>query len=456
MPGLSGTRRAQAPLRDFLAAEAQSIANACTKCGTCVEICPVVPYTAAAGAPAGSVAGGIIDFLANTSELGAASDAWASACNGCGLCIPACPEGVNPRKMLVLAGSKAATVHSKTPELFRQMSRTIKIMLAMQLVPEEFRRLFTPPAPRSAPVVFYVGCNALRTPHLLFNSMAVLDALEVDYEVIGGPSSCCGVIATKWEGRTDNGERITSNTIDRFEGFRPEKVLNWCPTCQLHLGETLHGYRERTFEFDHLTKYLAGRIDDLREKFRTPIRKRAVVHAHVGRADVCRDVDTLLHAIPGLDIVETVFESGYTCGGSGCSKAPELAAREHAELVARVEATGADVLVTLYHGCHATFAGMEARGQFRVLNFTDLLVQALGTIPHDDRLKQFRLLGDWQMIVDDARPYLLANGLDIDLDWLKRHGPAIFASLEFKGQLDCFEAPARHAAHRGGANADAG
>lgn len=89
--------------------------------------------------------------------------------------------------MLVLAASKAATAHSRTPELFRQMSRTIKIMLAMQLVPEEFRRLFTPPAPRSAPIVFYVGCNALRTPHLLFNSMMVLDALEVDYEVLGGP-----------------------------------------------------------------------------------------------------------------------------------------------------------------------------------------------------------------------------------------------------------------------------
>ena len=180
-----------------------------------------------------------------------------------------------------------------------------------------------------------------------------------------------------------------------------------------------------------------------------------IVHAHVGRADICRDVDTLLRAIPGLEIVETVFESGYTCGGSGCSKAPELAAREHAELLTRARATDADILVTLYHGCHATFVGAEAEGNFRVLNFTDLLVEALGGIPHVDRLKQFRLLGDWQMIVDDARPYLLANGLDIDPDWLKRHGPAIFAALEFKGQLDCFEAPshgaADHKGHRHGA-----
>lgn len=428
-------------LHKFLDSEAQAIAAACTKCGKCVEVCPVVPFGAAAGQPASFVAGGIIDFLARGDALGVASEAWASSCNGCGLCIPECPEGINPRKMLALAGAKASSQGSKTPELFRQMSRAIKIMLAMQIVPEEFRRLFTPPATRSVPVVFYLGCNALRTPHLLFNSMAVLDALDVDYEVVGGPSSCCGVIATKWEGKVDTGARVTANTIDRFEGFRPEKVLNWCPTCQLHLGETLEGHRPRSYDFDHLTKYLASRIDELRAKFVSPFPRRVIVHAHVGRADICHDVDTLLRAIPGLEIVETVFESGYTCGGSGCSKAPELAAREHAELIDRAHATKADILVTLYHGCHGVFVGAETQGHFRVLNFTDLLVEALGGIPHPDRLKQFSLLGDWQMIVDDARPYLLANGLDIDQDWLKRHGPTLFAALEFKGHLDCFEAP---------------
>jgi heterodisulfide reductase subunit D len=272
----------------------------------------------------------------------------------------------------------------------------------------------------------------------------VLDALEADYEVVGGPSSCCGVIATKWEGKVGIGERVTANTISRFEGFTPEKVLNWCPTCQLHLGETLEGLRKTSYDFDHVTEYLVGRLDELRRKFVVPIRRRVIVHAHVGRADICRNVDLLLRAIPGIEIVETVFESGYTCGGSGCGKSPELAAREHGELVARAHATGADILVTLYHGCHATFVGAEAAGKFRVLNFTDLLVEALGGTPHVDRLKEFRLFDDWQLIVDEGLPYLQANGLDIDPEWLKQHGPAIFASLEFKGQLDCLGDVHRH------------
>lgn len=438
-------RPASAPLGGFLAAEARAITAACTKCGECVSVCPVIPHGAAANSPAAQVVGGIIGFLDGKGELDPASDAWASTCNGCGLCIPACPEAINPRKMLALAGARSASHRSRTPELFRRMSRAIRIMVAMQLVPGEFRQVFVPPRPRQAPMVFYLGCNALRTPHLLFNTMTVLDALEADYEVVGGPSSCCGVIATKWEGEVQTGERVTANTIDRFEGFSPERVLNWCPTCQLHLGETLEGYRKTSYDFDHVTEYLVGRIDELQEKFVKPVRQRVVVHAHVGRADICRNVDALLRAVPGLEIVETVFESGYTCGGSGCGKAPELAAREHDELLARAEATGADTLVTLYHGCHAIFVGAEAKGKFRVLNYTDLLVEALGGAPHVDRLKQFRLLDDWQMIADEGLPYLQANGLDVDPEWLKQHGPAIFASLEFKGQLDCFEKGEGHA-----------
>jgi hypothetical protein len=34
--------------------------------------------------------------------------------------------------------------------------------------------------------------------------------------------------------------------------------------------------------------------------------------------------------------------------------------------------------------------------------------------------------------------------MDIDPEWLKQHGPAIFASLEFKGQLDCLGNVHRH------------
>lgn len=436
-----------AQLADFLNDEAAQIASACTRCGKCVEICPVVPFGPMATLAPQEVVAPVAAFLAEGRAMSEAASAWTAACNGCGACIPACPEAINPRKMLMLTAVKQSAISSNTPELFRRMSRSIKIMIAMQLLPQEFARLFVPAKARPAAMVFYLGCNALRTPHLLFNTMYVLDALDVDYEVVGGPSSCCGVISTKWEGALPTGQRVTNNTISRFEGFSPEKVLNWCPTCQLHLGETLEGYRKTSFSFDHVTAYLVSRFDDVKQRISRPVARRAVLHIHAGCIDIGRAVERLLRAIPGLDLADTVVESGYTCGGSGCSKSPQLAAIEHAALLDRVRETGADTLVTLYHGCHAIFAGAEAERTFEVLNFTDLLVEAMGGIPHQDGLKKYKLLDDWEIIVNEAQPYLKANGIDIDDDWLMRHGPDIFASAEFKGGLDCLGVAAAGARH---------
>jgi heterodisulfide reductase subunit D len=163
-----------------------------------------------------------------------------------------------------------------------------------------------------------------------------------------------------------------------------------------------------------------------------------VLHAHVGLADLGANVARVLAAIPGLELVDTVLESGYTCGGSGCARAPEMMKKEHAQLIDRVGETSADVLVTFYHNCHASFVRAESEGGFRVLNYTDLLVQALGAAPHDDVFKRLRLIDDWKMIVDEAEPYLRANGVDFDREFLEKILPDVFRMAEFTGGLDCF------------------
>ena len=43
-------------------------------------------------------------------------------------------------------------------------------------------------------VVFYTGCNVLKTPHIALLALDILDALDVSYQVLGGPSHCCGVV----------------------------------------------------------------------------------------------------------------------------------------------------------------------------------------------------------------------------------------------------------------------
>jgi heterodisulfide reductase subunit D len=425
-------------LANYFDSETAKILGACTACGKCVEVCPVVPYAGLKDADPKTVAHGVVDFLAHRAPLAGASASFAYTCNGCGECIPACPEGVNPRKMLVLANTMHAGERTQTPQLFRKMSRAIRLMAGMQLLPAEFARVRNPPRRTQAPIVFYLGCNALRTPHLLFNAMYVLDALGTDYEVVGGPGSCCGIVQSKWEGELGRGERMINATLTRFEGLSPEKVLSWCPSCNLHIGETLAGFHSTSFEFGHFTTYLADHLDELRLKFVRPLPLKAVLHAHVGLADLGRNVARVLAAIPGLQLVDTVAESGYTCGGSGCARAPELMKKEHAQLIDRVRETGAGVLVTFYHNCHAAFVRAENEGGLRVLNYTDLLVEALGAAPHEDVFKRLRLIDDWKMIVDEAEPYLRANGIEFDRPLLEKILPDVFRMAEFTGGLDCF------------------
>lgn len=430
-------------LDEHVARSARGILDACTRCGRCVEVCPVVPYAGLAASDPGAVVGGVLAALAATHAHPMEGDAatWAHQCNGCGACIPACPEGVNPRQMIMLANTRDGRHGTRTPQLFRKMARAIRLMAAMQLVPEDLRKLLQPPAARDADVVFYLGCNAIRTPHILFNAMYVLDALEVDYEVLGGPAACCGIIHSKWEGDLQAGGKVTASTLRRFGGFRPQKVLNWCPSCELHLGETIRGYRETSFDFDHITKYLVEREDELRALMNTPVPMRVLLHAHSGMAELGDNVARLLRAIPGLTLVDTLLEPGYTCGGSGADRSPALKAKLREETLRRAASSEADALVSLYHGCHSQLATAGREHGFQVLNFTDLLVRSLGGTPRADALEAYRAINEWQAVARQAAPGLLAHGIDLDPETLAEVLPEVFASAEFRGGLQAFAHP---------------
>lgn len=74
----------------------------CTTCGVCAEVCPILPYSAANGADAKQVVGGVLDILQGGNGNPAAAD-WVLSCAGSGVCIKECPEKINPRRMLLFA-----------------------------------------------------------------------------------------------------------------------------------------------------------------------------------------------------------------------------------------------------------------------------------------------------------------------------------------------------------------
>ena len=87
-------------------------------------------------------------------------------------------------------------------------------------------------------VVFYTGCNVLKTPHIALLCLDIMDMIGTDYQVMGGPTHCCGTAQLR-AGDTDTLGRFANNTINKLSQSKTKQVLAWCPSCVMQFGETV-------------------------------------------------------------------------------------------------------------------------------------------------------------------------------------------------------------------------
>ena len=121
-----------------LAARVDAMAHACTRCGKCVEACPVTG-PGGVNAPPRMVIDGIMEIL-RTGEGPQPSRNWANACVLSGECIKVCDYGVNPRFLLGMARlamtrrkNDAAEQRRAGVEGFRKVARDVTHISRMQL-----------------------------------------------------------------------------------------------------------------------------------------------------------------------------------------------------------------------------------------------------------------------------------------------------------------------------------
>lgn len=222
------------------------IAGACTACGACANVCPTLEVAGLEAETSETLTGGVRDILRGKPAPEAARS-WAKACCGSGTCLAVCEHGINPRFMLTMArramshGQAECERRAQGKAAFQKMSRGVRVLSRLSLPPALHEKL----SPRSHPerdevpdLVFYTGCNMLKTPHIGLLCLDVLDRLGLTYEVQGGPSACCGILQTR-PGDTENAARQAFNTLDKLAASKTSQVLSWCPTCQIQFGETM-------------------------------------------------------------------------------------------------------------------------------------------------------------------------------------------------------------------------
>jgi heterodisulfide reductase subunit D len=406
---------------EALEARTQEVLDRCTRCGGCFEVCPMTAPAGIAESNAVDTVSGVLRII-NGDSGPAQAERWAQVCSGSGSCIPRCKDGVNPRFMLTLARlamQRRATSeeqHSKGANAFAAMGRGVRILSRMQLAPEVLAR-FRTEASANPQVVFYTGCNVLKTPHIVLLCLDILDALGVSYQVMGGPGDCCGVLQFR-TGDLDASGRVAYRTTDRFAATGAAKVLSWCPTCQVQIGENvLPGRRTESagalsYELEAFVIYVASQLDRLKPLLRHRVEKRVGLHEHPGVAGVTEAAVSLLRAIPGLDFVDLEQPRvGWMC--NTLQPLPAYKRDVHRSVLEAAAQAGVTTLAGVYHACHRELCSHETEWPFEVVNFLELIGESMG-ISREDHFKRLKKMNDANAVIADVMDLIEKHGLRLD------------------------------------------
>ncbi|MBI1848362.1 MAG: (Fe-S)-binding protein [Candidatus Rokubacteria bacterium] len=280
--------------------------------------------------------------------------------------------------------------------------------------PDERRwRLAAPPkdAERHA-IVLYLGCNVLRTSHLVQTVTAIFDRLGLDYVAVGGPAYCCGIQQHNHNDAAAS-ERVSHHTIELFQRYQPEEIVMWCPSCIYFYDEIRH--YEFPFRVRHTTEFLVSQLP--RVAFTRPANAGVALHAHSlgeARQREAAAARTLLQTVPGLRYVHVEPDPRFS---RSCTPAVQqqlgpggwdAAVREE---MGRARAGGAGTLATIYHGCQRQMCSLEGDGML-IEHYLTVFGRALG-IEFEDKFKKYRQWQDPERVLADMTPCQMANGVDV-------------------------------------------
>jgi heterodisulfide reductase subunit D len=296
----------EAVFLEGLDARVREILDHCSACGRCVEVCPTAEPGGVDRSDPRAVVTDVLAILRGEGDPTSAGARWAETCTGSGRCLTACEDGVNPRFMLAMTrvalnqAKAEADRHAAGQKGFHTMSQGVKVLSRLQLPADLVARVTRSAHASDGPppdVVLYLGCNVMRTPHIALLCMDVLDRIGARYAVFGGPANCCGVIQFR-AGDIKTAGKVGGNTVAGFAATGAAKVLTWCPTCNIQLGEVVMPTTSSPFGLDHVVPYIAARLDQLRPHFVNRVEKRVALHEHPGVRGVTEGVLQILGAIP--------------------------------------------------------------------------------------------------------------------------------------------------------------
>jgi heterodisulfide reductase subunit D len=347
--------------------------DACTRCGYCVEWCPVVTASEDyINTPMDKIQK-YKNFIQSLYGLKArllgpnideeelrnfANELY--KCTTCGRCGAVCSVGIHCQELWIDVRATMRELgfgpQDKIDAALEIMERVhnpfdLPIEERNDWIPEDIK------ISEKAELAFFVGCElAYKAKPMAQGAVKLLNASNIPFTIFKD-EWCCGFPLYVLGER---GEEFAAEVEKNVEGLKAKgvkRVAPYCPCCLNVMKRAWPEVKELPFELVHILKIIADAVENGRLKFTRSFKGKVTYHdpCYLSRGwgsgeNLIQEPRTIINSIPGVELVEMEHNKQLSlCPGSGGGLRRtnlELSHKMSIPVLKEAEATGAEVLLT--------------------------------------------------------------------------------------------------------------
>jgi heterodisulfide reductase subunit D len=383
--------------------------DGCTRCGECIQQCPVFAVTNDQRVTTFNTLQTTKDwslckswfrkfFLTRTQMNPERLKDFSKEvyqCTLCGHCEIVCPVNIRSKEIRISLRENMVKAGLELPlpgPIVENLQNGKNLvyptnqdrLLCLQNVPGIFVEKYLK---KKAEVVCFVGCVASYYPITYTIPQAtlfLLEKAEVDFAFMGQEEWCCG-----WPligmGREEMVYEFATHNIEAVKAMGAKTLVCGCPSCY-HVWQNLYprfsSERELPFEVIHSTDYFLRLLKEGRIPLHS-LEATATYHdpCDLGRASgIYESPREIIRMVSGMSFVEMRKHGRHAtcCGGGGDLEMffPKISKDIGDLKIKEIEETGAEVVLSACQQCKRTISlnAKKMKKKFRVLDLLELIL----------------------------------------------------------------------------------